>query len=195
MVCQFENGMVWYDVPWKLAQFFYFSSGLKRSQENLPYHFSILGLSSDPVTSEAGARRPRSISNLYLTPWHVGPTWLRYVVQYHVARVLPTWGCALRVATERGAKSIFSNTHVFYLVPRSVRVVTERGAESVYNCYPRSIYHILTATLSGYFLLTNGKYPDNFCLLFCCRDISCWAILSGYFLLGVSGQVRSPCKP
>jgi hypothetical protein len=113
MVCQFENGMVWYDVPWKLAQFFYFSSGLKRSQENLPYHFSILGLSSDPVTSEAGARRPRSISNLYLTPWHVGPTWLRYVVQYHVARVLPTWGCALRVATERGAKSIFSNTPCF----------------------------------------------------------------------------------
>jgi hypothetical protein len=49
---------------------------------------------------------------------------------------------------------------------------------------------ILTATLSGYFLLAkivseyfllpNRKYPDS---LFLCRDISCWAILSEYFLL------------
>jgi hypothetical protein len=34
--------------------------------------------------------------------------------------------------------------------------------------------------LSGYFLLPNRKYPDN---LFWCRDISCYAILSGYFRL------------
>jgi hypothetical protein len=48
------------------------------------------------------------------------------------------------------------------------------------QCFLLSGHFLLSKIVSGYFLLPNRKYHDS---LFLCRNISCCAILSGYFLL------------
>jgi hypothetical protein len=66
------------------------------------------------------------------------------------------------------------------------------------QCFLLSGYFLLATIVSGYFLLPNRKYPDNHFLLsgyFLLGNfvgIFPFGTMSGCFLLGVSGQVRSP---
>jgi hypothetical protein len=64
----------------------------------------------------------------------------------------------------------------YYKVPNTGKPVSVLPVLGTLDCsvctFSTLLYTaILTATLSGYFLLGNRKYPDN---VFYCRDISCW---------------------